>query len=375
MAKRDYYEVLGVSKSATDAEIKKAYRSLAKKYHPDVSTEANTEEKFKEVQEAYDILSDNEKRANYDQFGHAAFDPNAGFGGGFNAGGFSDFGGFEDLFGSFGFGGGFGGGRRQSARANQPMKGQDRVMSMNIDFMDSVFGTNKSINLNVDETCPHCHGTKAESPKDISTCNTCQGSGYVISQQRTPFGVFQSESVCPECHGSGEKITKACHECHAKGYVTKKVKVDIKVPAGIVTGQHLRVSGKGERGMNGGPNGDLYIDINVKPHKHFKRVGNDIHIQVPVSAIDATLGTQIQVPTVDGDVLLKVPAGTQPNTKLRLREKGVVDRKTGKKGDQYVDVNVVVDKKLSKKEMEHYEAIRDAQSDNVFDKFKKSFKR
>lgn len=374
MAKKDYYEVLGVSKSATDAQIKKAYRSLAKKYHPDVNKEADAEDKFKEVQEAYDVLNDSEKRANYDQFGHAAFDQSAGFGGGSYGGGYSDFGGFEDIFGSF-FGGGFGGGgRTQSARATQPMKGNDRLMSMQIDFMESIFGANKTVTINVDETCHHCHGSGAESPKDIVTCPTCNGSGHVVTQQRTPFGVFQSEEVCPDCHGTGKKITKKCHVCHGNGYEAKKVKVDLKVPAGIVSGQQLRVAGKGERGYNGGPNGDLYIEMNVKNHPHFNRVGNDIHIQIPISAIDATLGTQISVPTVHGNVNLKIPAGTQPNTKLRLREKGVNDIRSGKKGDQYVEVKVVVDKKISKQEKELYEKIQGSQTENVFDKFKKNFK-
>lgn len=375
MSKKDFYEVLGVSKSANDAEIKKAYRSLAKKYHPDVNKEADAENKFKEVQEAYEVLSDSEKRANYDQFGHAAFDQSAGYGGGYGNAGYGDFGGFgsyEDIFSSF-MGGGFGGSRGR-ARSTQPMRGDDRFMSMPIDFMESIFGVNKTVTINVDETCHHCHGSGAESPKDIVTCPTCNGSGHVVTQQRTPFGVFQSEAVCPDCSGTGKKITKKCHVCHGEGYEKKKVKVDLKVPAGIVSGQQLRVSEKGERGYNGGPNGHLYIEVNVKPHKYFVREGNDIHLEIPVSAIDATLGSQISVPTVYGDVKLKIPAGTQPGAKLRLREKGVHDVRSGKKGNQYVTVKVVVDKEISKKQKELYEEIKTSEKTDVYDEFKKKFK-
>ncbi|AGN23809.1 molecular chaperone DnaJ [Erysipelothrix rhusiopathiae] len=367
--KRDFYEILGVSKSATDAEIKKAYRQLAKKYHPDINKEDGAEAKFKEVQEAYEVLSDSQKRANYDQFGHAAFDQGAGgFGGGFS-GGFDDFG---DIFSSF-FGGGGGGQRRNP---NGPMKGQDRFMSMRIDFMEAVFGANKSVTLNVDEECTSCHGSGAHSKDDIKTCSRCGGTGQTVTQQRTPFGVFQSQATCPDCGGSGKTITKRCGECHGKGFNTKRVEVDIKIPAGIVTGQQLRVSGKGERGANGGPNGDLFIEIVVGTHKHFRREGNDIHINIPLSVIDATLGTEIEVPTVHGDVKLTIPAGTQPNTKFRLREKGVQDLRSGRMGDQYVEVKLEVPTKLSRQQREHLEALKETEvkGDSVFDRFKKAFK-
>lgn len=375
--KRDYYDVLGVTKSATEAEIKKAYRALAKKYHPDMNKEAGAEAKFKEVQEAYEVLSDPQKKATYDQYGHAGMD-GANFGQGFG-GGFS--GGFEgdlnDIFGSF-FGGGFGGfGNSNSRRSTGPRKGQDRFMQMKISFMDAIFGKSESIEIDVDEPCSQCDGTGARSKEDIQTCPTCNGSGTVISQQRTAFGVFQSQGVCPDCNGTGKKILHKCSKCHGKGYEHKHVKVDVKIPAGIHSGQQLRVSGKGERGANGGPNGDLYIEIFVQKHKFFERDGKNIYIEVPISAIDATLGTKIDVPTVYGDVELTVPAGTQPGTKFRLKGKGVKDLRGSSSGDQYVLVKVEVDTKLSKEEKTLYEQLKQVEKkgrESVFEKFKKAFK-
>ncbi len=369
MAKRDYYEVLGVSKGASDREIKKAYRQLAKKYHPDVNKEDGAEAQFKEVQEAYDILSDSSKRANYDQFGHAAFDQNAGYGGG-GAAGFDDFG---DIFSSF-FGGGFGGGGTRRADPNAPQKGQDRFMRMNIDFMESVFGVEKTVTLNVDEQCHVCHGTGAHSKEDIKTCSRCSGTGQTVTQQRTPFGTFQTATTCPDCGGTGKTITKFCKECGGKGFNSKRVNVDIKIPAGIASGQQLRVSGKGERGLNGGPNGDLFVEIGVKPHKHFKRDGNNIHIQIPLSVVDAALGTEIDVPTVHGDVTLTIPAGTQPNTKFRMRDKGIKDLRSSRMGDQFVEVKLEVPTKLSRQERETYETLREEKGESVFDRFKNAFK-
>ena len=364
MAKRDFYEVLGISKGATEQEIKKAYRSLAKKYHPDVNKEPDAEAKFKEVQEAYDVLGDGTKRSNYDQYGHAAFDQNGGFGGG--AGGFQDFG---DIFGSF-----FGGGGQQRRNPNAPQRGQDRYMSMRVDFMDSVFGVERTVNLNVDEECTRCHGSGAHSKDDVKTCGRCHGSGEVTSQQRTPFGTFQSQSICPDCNGKGKTISKKCEVCHGAGYNSKKVNVDIKIPAGIVSGQQLRVGGKGERGVNGGPHGDLFIEIVVSSHKFFIRQGNDINIIIPISAIDATLGTKVDVPTVYGDVSLTIPAGTQPNTKFRLKEKGIEDLRSGRKGDQFVEVKIDIPTKISKVDRELYEKLKEKKGDSVFDRFKKAFK-
>lgn len=367
--KRDYYEVLGVSKSATPDEIKKAYRKLAMKYHPDVNKDPGAEDKFKEINEAYEVLSDEKKRASYDQFGHAGVDGQFGQGG--FSGGFTDFGDLNDIFGSF-FGGGFGGGQSRR-QANSPRQGNDRVMQMRIDFMDAIFGKTETVSLEVDEPCKHCHGTGAESPSDVQTCPHCHGTGYVMTQQRSMFGVIQQQTVCPECHGTGKKVTRACHECHGKGYEHKRVKLDIKIPQGIQSGQQIRIPGKGERGQNGGPNGDLYIEIHVKPHIIFQRQGDDIYIKVPVSAIDVTIGTKIQVPTVYGDVELKIPEGTQPNTKFRLKGKGVKNRR-GTQGDQYVEVEVEIPKRVSKKERELYEKIRNGQTESPFERFKKAFK-
>ncbi|MCF0106336.1 MAG: molecular chaperone DnaJ [Holdemanella sp.] len=362
--KRDYYEVLGVAKGATQDEIKKAYRKLAMKYHPDRNKEAGAEEKFKEINEAYEVLSDENKRATYDQFGHAGLDGQAGFG----QGGFTDFADFGDLFGSF-FGGGFGGSRRS---ANQPRQGEDRYMSLRIDFMDAIFGKTETISLDVDEVCKHCNGTGAESPSDVQTCSRCKGTGYVVVQQQSFFGTIQQQTVCPDCQGRGKTVTKACHKCHGKGYEHKKIKLDIKIPAGIQTGQQIRVSGKGEKGANGGPNGDLYIEIIVRPHATFRRDGNNIHITVPISSVDAALGCVLSVPTVYGDVDLTIPEGTQPNSKFRLKGKGVNGR-TGQ-GDQYVEITVEIPKRLSRKERELYEQLKNVSNDSPFDRFKKAFR-
>lgn len=367
--KKDYYESLGVARDATNDEIKKAYRTLAKKYHPDVNKDAGADLRFKEVQEAYDVLTDPQKRAQYDQHGHAAFDQNGGFGG-FQQG----FGGFEDIndiFGSF-FGGGFGGSRRQSTG---PLKGQDRFMQMKVDFMDAVFGKTETITLEVDEVCDMCMGSGAQSKSDIHVCSTCNGKGTVVSQQRTPFGVFQSTTTCPDCNGTGKTVKNKCTKCNGKGYNRKKVDVEVKIPSGIQSGQQLRIPNKGERGANGGPNGDLFIEILVLKHKFFVREGRNIRVSVPLSAIDATLGTKIDVPTVYGDVELTIPAGTQHGTQFRLKNKGVKDLRSGVVGDQFVEVQIEVSRKLSKEERALYEKLKDISSkESVFDKFKKNFK-
>lgn len=368
--KRDYYEVLGISKGASDDEIKRAYRKMAKKYHPDVNKEPGAEEKFKEINEAYEVLSDPQKKATYDQFGHAGMDGAAGLGGGFSGFGGGGFGGFDDIFSSF-FGGGFGGGGRRAS--NGPRKGNDRFMQMTIDFMDAIFGVNKKITIEVDEPCDHCHGTGARSQSDIQTCPTCHGSGYVVTQQRTPLGVMQSQSVCPDCHGSGKKILHTCDHCHGRGYEHKRVELDIKIPAGVQSGQQLRISGKGERGANGGPNGDLFIEVLVRRHKTFVRDGNDIRISVPISALDAILGTKIDVPTVYGDVELTIPAGTQYGQQFRLKGKGVKGARTT--GDQYVEVTVEIPTKISREEKELYEKIKAKKGhESPFEKFKKAFR-
>lgn len=366
-SKRDYYEVLGLQKGASESEIKKAFRKMAKQYHPDVNKEAGAEEKFKEINEAYEVLSDPQKKANYDQFGHAGMD-GANYGGGQGFGGFEDLG---DIFGSF-FGGGFGGGQRR--QANGPRKGEDRFMQMRIDFMDAVFGKNEEITIEVDEQCSECLGSGARSKSDIHVCSRCNGTGTVLQQQRTPFGIFQSQSVCPECNGVGKKVAHKCHKCHGRGYEHKRVKLDIKIPAGIQSGQQVRVPNKGERGLHGGPNGDLYIEILVNRHKQFVRDGNDIRISVPISAIDAILGTKIDVPTVHGDVELTIPSGTQYGQQFRLRGKGVQSTRGGQ-GDQFVTITIEIPTKLSKAEKELYEKIKEKREhESPFEKFKRAFK-
>ena len=370
--KRDYYEVLGLAKGATDEEIKKAYRTLAKKYHPDLNKAPDAADKFKEIQEAYEVLSDPQKRANYDQFGFAGMDGAQfeGFSGGF--------GGFEDIFSSF-FGGDMGFRSSSSSRYddNRPRRGSDRVMSMRVEFMEAIKGVQKSVVLDYEEQCPDCLGSGARSKDDIHVCKRCNGTGRVMTQQRTMFGMMQSETACPDCHGTGKTITHTCSKCRGKGFVKKKAEIDINVPAGIQSGQQLRIPGKGELGVNGGPNGDLYVEIIVKNHPSFIREGNDILISVPISPVDATLGTKIDVPTVYGDVELSVPAGTQPNQKLRMKGKGVKDLRSGLYGDQYVEINVVIPTSLTRDEKAGYQKLRELEekpNKSVFEKFKKAFK-
>jgi len=376
LAKRDYYDVLGISKGASEDEIKKAYRSLAKKYHPDVNKAPDAEAKFKEINEAYEVLSDPNKKSTYDQFGFAGMDGAQANGGGF--GGFGSMGGMDDLndiFSSF-FGGnsGFGGfGSSRSSRKNGPIKGENRYMSMTIDFLDSVHGVDKNININVDCHCNHCNGSGAASSKDIESCPTCNGTGQVVRQTRSMFGVMQQVGQCPDCGGSGKYIKKRCPKCGGKGYETVKENVEVSIPAGISSGQQVRIAGYGEHGLNGGNNGDLYIEIDVKPHKNFKREGNNIYIKVPISSLDATLGTKIDVPTVHGDVELNIPAGTQPNTKFKLKGYGVPDVRGNGTGDQYVEVEVNIPLKLSKEEKALYQKMRDNNNESIFDRFKKNF--
>lgn len=374
--KRDYYEVLGLTKSASEDDIKKAYRKLAKKYHPDVNKAADAEAKFKEINEAYEVLSDPQKKATYDQFGHAGMD-------GFQSGGFSSgFGGMNmddlgDIFSSFmggmgGFSGfNFGG---SSSRRSGPLKGDNRYMTMDIDFLDSVHGVDKLVNITVDKMCTHCDGTGAASKTDIETCPTCRGSGRVTRQSRTPFGVIQQQTVCPDCRGTGKRIKKVCPHCNGNGYNTIKEQVEVSIPAGIGSGQQVRLAGYGERGENGGPNGDLYIEIRVRPHKYFTREGNNIRISVPISALDATLGTIVDVPTAYGDVEMSVPAGTQPGQQLRLKGYGIKDLRTNNVGDQYVEIQIEIPKKLTREEKELYEKLANRKKESVFEKFKKNFK-
>ena len=340
--KRDYYEVLGVSKSASKDEIKSAYRKLAKKYHPD-NKETGDETKFKEVQEAYDILYDDQKRSAYDQFGFSAFEQAGGNPGGnpFEGGFGADFD-LNDIFSSF-----FGGGRRSQARSG-PQRGNDVITRIKVNFMDTITGKDIKLPYTYDMTCSACNGTGAKTASDIETCSQCHGSGRIRMQRRSLFGVVESEEACPRCQGKGKTVKNACPNCHGSGYERKKVDLDIHIPAGIANGQQIRVQGKGERGVNGGPNGDLYIEIIVKPHDFFKRQGNDIHIDVPIDFVDAVLGITIKVPTVYGEEELKIPEGTQPNTVLTMRGKGVKDLRGGRQGDQYVHLDIKTPTGLNK---------------------------
>ena len=375
--KRDYYEVLGLSKGASEDDIKKAYRKLAKKYHPDINKEADAEAKFKEINEAYEVLSDPQKKATYDQFGHAGMDgfAGSGFGDGFGGMNMDDLG---DIFSSFmgGMGGfsGFNFGGSSSSRRTGPIKGDNRYMSMDIEFLDAVHGVDKLINITVDKMCKECNGSGAASASDIETCPTCKGVGRVTRQSRTPFGIIQQQTICPDCNGTGKHVKKNCPHCNGQGYTTVKEQVEVSIPAGINTGQQVRLQGYGERGENGGPNGDLYIEVRVKPHKFFLRDGNNIHIKVPISAIDATLGTVVDVPTAYGDVELTVPAGTQPGQQLRLKGYGIKSLRSDNVGDQYVDIQIEIPKKLTREEKELYEKIANRKKESVFDKFKKNFK-
>lgn len=373
--KRDYYEILGINKSASKDDIKRSYRKLAKQYHPD-NKETGDEAKFKEVQEAYDILYDDNKRATYDQFGHAAFEQTGGGAGGGNP--FSGFGGggmdfdLGDIFSSF-----FGGGRRSQQRSNAPQKGEDTLTRVRVDFMDAINGKTITIPVTFDEICPTCNGTGAKSPNDIKTCPHCNGLGYVRVQKRTMFGVMDAQETCPHCGGKGKIITNSCPTCNGTGYRRKKVDLDIKIPAGINNGQQIRVQGKGERGINGGPNGDLFIEVNVKPHPYFERQGNDIHIEIPIDFIDAALGIKVDIPTIYGESTLTIPEGTQPNTILRMKEKGVKDLRSGKPGDQYVHLSIKTPVNLNKDQKELLQNFKEKGKSNesFFTKFKKTFKK
>lgn len=369
MAKRDYYEVLGVSKNASEDEIKKAYRQLAKKYHPDINKEPDAEEKFKEINEAYEVLSDPNKKSQYDQFGFAGNQQGFGGQGGFQ-GGFGDFSDLGDIFGSF-FGGGF-----KSGSRSRSQRGADLEVEMTITFEESVSGCKKKINVSVDDECTQCGGTGAYSKSDIKTCEKCRGTGTVFVQTRSIFGTVQQQSVCPRCGGKGQEILKKCEKCQGKGTVRKNKEVEVKVPAGINTGQSLRMAGFGQAGENGGEKGDLFINFKVKPHKVFKRDGNDIILTIPVSYTQMALGDTVEVPTPYGDVKLKIPAGTQSGTKFRIRGKGMQDVRGGRQGDEIVIANIQTPTTLSKEEKELLEKLDNAQNGKktIWDKFKQLFK-
>jgi molecular chaperone DnaJ len=378
MAKRDFYEVLGVNKSASKDEIKSAYRKLAKKYHPDINKEPGAEEKFKEVQEAWDVLGDDKKRQMYDQFGMAAFEQGAStggagnpFGAGFGSQGFGDIN-LGDIFNSF-----FGGGRSSRRTNVGPQKGEDVLQRIRVQFMDAILGKKVLVPVEYDEPCKTCGGTGAKSPSAIKTCPKCGGRGYVNVQSRSIFGMMETQQVCPDCRGSGKIITDKCPDCQGKGYNHIRRDMEVNIPAGINQGQQIVVRGKGGHGINGGPSGDLYLEIVLVPHPNFKRDGNDIHIDIPISFVDATLGKKIDVPTVYGTCEVDIPAGTQPNQILRLKGRGIKDMRKGTPGDEYIHVQIKTPTKLSreqKKLLEEYQKT-EGKEDSIFDKFIKSFKK
>lgn len=372
--KRDYYEVLGVNRNASEDEIKKAYRKEAKKYHPDLHPgDKEAEAKFKEVNEAYEVLSDGEKKSRYDQFGHAGVDPNFGAGGA-GAGGFGgfDFGDiFSDIFGG-GFGG-FGGG----ARRNGPVRGNDVRQAIEVTFEEAAFGCKKNLNITKQEVCHTCGGNGAKPGTSPVTCKRCGGRGQVQTQTRTPLGYMTNVSACPDCHGTGKVVTDPCRDCRGTGRVRKTKTIEVDIPQGINDGQTMQISGGGEPGSRGGPAGDLLITVRIRPHEIFRRDEYDVHIEIPITFVQAALGATLKVPTLDGVVEYDIPEGTQTGSVFRLRNKGVPFIRGKGRGDQYVKVEVEVPKNLSQRQKEalrDFEAISEGKNykrqKNFFDKMK-----
>ncbi len=365
MSKRDYYEVLGVGKSAGKDEIKKAYRKLSKQYHPDINKEEDASDKFKEIKEAYEILSDDQKRAHYDQFGHT--DPNQGFGGS----DFGGFGGFDDIFSTF-FGGG---GRRRDP--NAPRQGADLQYTMSLTFEEAVFGKETDIEIPREEECETCHGSGAKPGTKPETCQHCNGSGSLNVEQNTPFGRIVNRRTCNYCNGTGKQIKHKCSGCGGTGKVKKRRKIHVKIPAGIDDGQQLRVSGQGEAGINGGPPGDLYVVFHVRNHEFFERDGEDIYCEMPITFTQAALGDDIEIPTVHGKVKLKIPSGTQTGTKFRLKGKGVPNVRGYGIGDQHVIVRIITPTKLSEKQKQLLRELDEHSSksheESIFSKVKRAF--
>ena len=375
MAKRDYYDVLGVDKSASEAEIKSAFRKLAKKYHPDLNKEPDAAEKFKEVQEAYDVLGDEQKRKTYDQFGSAAFENNAGdnpygsYGnyGGFNTSGF----GFEDInlddILSNMFGSSFGGGRRK----NRPQKGDDILYRMNISFKDAVFGTKEDITLDLTEKCEACDGKGGFNPKK---CPTCNGTGKIRRSQSSLFGSFLTETTCPDCNGTGEVFERRCSDCKGKGYTVNRKTITITIPEGVDTGSQIRIKGKGQVGINGGENGDIYVEFKVEKDPIFSREAFDIFMTLPINITDAVLGGEKEVPTLDGNIILTIPSCSQTGDKLRIKGRGVPNG--SKRGDLYIVLDVVMPTKIDRNQRRLVEELSDTnlETSEKFKKFNKYFR-
>ena len=349
--KRDYYEVLGVQKGASAEEIKKAYRKITKANHPDLHPgDKECEERFKEANEAYEILSDEEKRKKYDQFGHAAFDPNAGFNGGGGFGGFGDFGDiFGDIFSGFGGFGGFGG---QRSNPNAPRKGESLRATVNISFEEAAFGCKKEVTVLRVESCADCGGSGCAEGTTPEICPECGGSGQVRVSQRTPFGMVQSTTACPHCNGSGKIIHQPCKTCKGKGAVRRQQKIEVNIPAGIDDGQTISKTGAGNAGINGGPAGDLLVSVIVRPHARFERDGTSVLLEQEISYAQAVLGAEIEVPTIDGKVKLSIPEGTQPGAVFRLKGKGIPYLRGSGRGDQFISIAVKVPKNLTSSQKE-----------------------
>lgn len=366
--KRDYYEVLGVSKGASDDEIKKAYRKLAKKYHPDMNPgDKEAEAKFKEVNEAYSVLSDEQKRARYDQFGHAGVDPNYGAGG---PGG--PFGGFDmgdidlgDIFGSFFGGGGFGGFGGGGARRNGPQKGESLRTNLTITFEEAAFGCEKELSLNRTEECDECHGSGCQPGTTAETCPDCRGTGVVRVQQRTGGFAFSSTAACTRCRGTGKIIHSPCKSCGGSGSVKKSKRITVTIPAGIDDGQAVSLRGQGNAGKNGGPAGDLIVGVRVKPHPQFRRDGTTVLYEQPVSFFQAAMGAELEIPTIDGKVKYTLPAGTQTGTTFRLRGKGIPELRGRGRGDQYVTIRVQVPTSLNSEQKEALRAFAQTMGEEV----------
>lgn len=382
--KRDYYEVLGVEKSASAEEIKKAYRKLAMKYHPDRNQgDKEAEEKFKEVNEAYEVLSDEQKRANYDQFGHAGVDGNGfgggGFSGGFGGGGFEDI--FSDIFSSFGGGGGFGGfsGFGGSTRRG-PSRGADMKISLKLSLKEAAFGCEKKIKIKRQDSCEACGGTGAEAGSETKTCDKCGGSGQIFIRQQTPFGTIQQNTVCDKCHGEGKIIDNPCKKCHGSGIEEKERTINIKIPAGVDNGSVLPLRGQGNSGAHGGAKGDLFVYISVKEDPVFKREDDDLFIEIPITFAQAALGAELVVPTMEGKVKLKIPEGTQTGKTFRLKGKGIQNVNGYGRGDQYITVRVEIPRRLNKKQKDLLKAFDSAtnnenhqESKSFWDKVKNAF--
>ncbi|MBE6667438.1 MAG: molecular chaperone DnaJ [Ruminococcaceae bacterium] len=372
--KRDYYEVLGLNKGASEAEIKKAYRTLAKKYHPDLNPgDADAEAKFKEINEANDVLSDPDKKAKYDQFGHAAFDPSAG--GGFDGGygGFSDFGDIGDIFSSF-FGGGFGGSSGQ--RRNGPMRGEDIGVRVTVSFNEAAFGTKKDISFNRIQKCDDCKGSGAAKGTDAETCRACGGTGQKRITQRIGGMAFQTTATCDSCRGSGKIIKTPCNNCKGKGYVKVNKKVSVTIPAGIDDGGRIALRGMGCDGRNGGPAGDVILTVEVKPHPVFERDGYDIFCEIPITVTEATLGAEIEIPTLEGKEKFTIPEGTQPGTQFTVKQKGIpYINNSNRRGDLIFAVNVEIPKNLNKDQKEKMRKFADCCKDGNYAKKQSFFKR